>query len=325
MLNDIAHTPGNAVYNVSHPLTNKILTQLELEAGSLHNVIPFDLRIAQMWMEGSKGHYDSVVLTSNRVIEYPESSIGLFRSWWSAPDSARAMKDSQVLANYAATPMPSRFIDKEAAIIHGASVYDEINKGLALAVSDWCLHYSESEERTETSCEKSSFLENFMAQLLFREKSLPFDEVVVMRPANTSRSNEVWARRLCQSTNVRCGSVSAFNLESWQDGTRQGLEFTVDGAQSFRIKIVERQKDDFMDLCEAPITSSMFMLTNTYFSLKKELSILITADGKPLAPYTRFDGPHCMEFEVPSCFLKTKHTPTTTSPARARIHTHTNS
>ena len=50
------HLNGNAVYNTSHPLLRLILNQLKAEMDSIHNMIPFDLRIGQIWTEGLLGY-----------------------------------------------------------------------------------------------------------------------------------------------------------------------------------------------------------------------------------------------------------------------------
>jgi hypothetical protein len=51
----VHHINGNAVYNMSHPLTRLMFKQLIEEANSLLNMVPFDLRMGQMWMEGTLG------------------------------------------------------------------------------------------------------------------------------------------------------------------------------------------------------------------------------------------------------------------------------
>lgn len=42
---------GNAIYNISHPLTKLMLGQLEREAKQVYNTIPFDLRMGQVNMD----------------------------------------------------------------------------------------------------------------------------------------------------------------------------------------------------------------------------------------------------------------------------------
>lgn len=50
------HINGNAVYNTTNPLMRSIVSELEAESGTVFNAIPYDLRIAQMILEGSTGN-----------------------------------------------------------------------------------------------------------------------------------------------------------------------------------------------------------------------------------------------------------------------------
>ena len=47
------HTNGNAIYNTSHPLLERLVGQLEVEAPCPYNSIPYDYRMSQMWVEGT--------------------------------------------------------------------------------------------------------------------------------------------------------------------------------------------------------------------------------------------------------------------------------
>jgi hypothetical protein len=49
------HTNGNAIYNTSHPLLERLVGQLEIEAPCPYNSIPYDYRMSQMWVEGTLG------------------------------------------------------------------------------------------------------------------------------------------------------------------------------------------------------------------------------------------------------------------------------
>jgi len=44
------HTNGNAIYNTSHPLLERMTGQLEVEAPCPYNSIPYDYRMSQMWV-----------------------------------------------------------------------------------------------------------------------------------------------------------------------------------------------------------------------------------------------------------------------------------
>ena len=47
------HTNGNGIYNTSHPLLERLVGQLEVEAACPYNSIPYDFRMSQMWIEGT--------------------------------------------------------------------------------------------------------------------------------------------------------------------------------------------------------------------------------------------------------------------------------
>ena len=49
------HTNGNGIYNTSHPLLDRLVGQLEVEAPCPYNSIPYDYRMSQMWIEGTMG------------------------------------------------------------------------------------------------------------------------------------------------------------------------------------------------------------------------------------------------------------------------------
>ena len=44
---------GMPIYNTSHPLLERLVGQLEVEAPCPYNSIPYDYRMSQMWVEGT--------------------------------------------------------------------------------------------------------------------------------------------------------------------------------------------------------------------------------------------------------------------------------
>ena len=63
------HINGNAVYNISHPLMQLMLGQLEIEADQMYNFIPFDLRMGQMWTEGALGVVQNMLPSAGGNLE----------------------------------------------------------------------------------------------------------------------------------------------------------------------------------------------------------------------------------------------------------------
>jgi hypothetical protein len=93
------------------------------------------------------------------------------------------------------------------------------------------------------------FLEDFLESLLHDQH--PFTEIVVMRPENAIK-------------------------------VPQGLLMYLESTYGITVKFVEREYDDFMDWCEAPVNAEWFMYLNSYFAIRKYVDLLLTDDDKPL-------------------------------------------
>ena len=192
----INHINGNAVYNISHPLMQLMLGQLEVEADQMYNFIPFDLRMGQMWVEGSLGIVENMLPAMRNLenlvpnVTTPENNTGLFQLWWDqygyvgGPDgTGPSMQESRVIKNYAATNMLTKFLGPET-IIHGAAMFKRWGpeRPIALVVSDW----------------DEGFLDDFIEALDHEEH--PFHEVVVMRPKGAPR---ITHRQMARVAGVR--------------------------------------------------------------------------------------------------------------------------
>jgi hypothetical protein len=110
------HINGNAVYNQSEPLMDRLLQQLEKD---IHQHVPYDYMISQ-------------ILLSNQSLypidyQYSDGRLALYKG------------ESTVLGNYASTNMLSEFFGDEY-IVHGAKMFDSWNvtkNPIGLVVSDW--------------------------------------------------------------------------------------------------------------------------------------------------------------------------------------------
>jgi hypothetical protein len=51
----VNHLNGNAIYNLTHPFFNRVLAELEFEASTTANSIPYDYRISQIIEEVKTG------------------------------------------------------------------------------------------------------------------------------------------------------------------------------------------------------------------------------------------------------------------------------
>jgi len=167
----IDHTNGNAIYNTSHPLLDRLVGQLEVEAPCPYNSIPYDYRMSQMWIEGTMG----IVPTLSKQIMLNEEgenitlsdSTAMFKKWADRWAPEHPFKETQVIHNYAATNLIPRHLGPEY-IIHGAKLYSPWNPTkteITLVVMEW---------------------QNNRAKHLLRnldKKDHPFKEVVIMLPA----------------------------------------------------------------------------------------------------------------------------------------------
>ncbi|KAL7545725.1 LOW QUALITY PROTEIN: hypothetical protein ACHAWF_009073 [Thalassiosira exigua] len=139
------HTNGNAIYNTSHPLLERLL---EVEAPCPYNSIPYDYRMSQMWVEGTLGIVPE--LAPKIMLSEEGSNITLsdntpmFKKWadaWAAEDP---FKYTPVIHNYAATNLIPRHLGPDY-IINGDMLYSPWNPTkteVTLVVSEWLFDQS---------------------------------------------------------------------------------------------------------------------------------------------------------------------------------------
>jgi len=172
------HTNGNGIYNTSHPLLERLVGQLEVEAPCPYNSIPYDYRMSQMWVEGTLGivpklapkimlneEGDNITLSDNRK---------MFSKWaqkWQDEDPYRFTK---AIHNYAATNLIPRHLGPEY-IIHGAKLYspwDPSRTEITLVISEWFFDRSLNLIKSLDS------------------KDHPFSKVIIMVPSSASNSHD---------------------------------------------------------------------------------------------------------------------------------------
>ena len=164
------HTNGNAIYNTSHPLLERLVGQLEVEAPCPYNSIPYDYRMSQMWVEGTLGIVPElapkIMLNEEGENITLSNNIEMFKKWADIWDKEDPFKYTPVIHNYAATNLIPRHLGPEY-IIHGAKLYspwDPTKTEVTLVVSEWFFDRS------------LHLIKNL------DEKDHPFSEVVVMVP-----------------------------------------------------------------------------------------------------------------------------------------------
>jgi hypothetical protein len=272
------HINGNAIYNVSHPLMQLMLEQLSLEASGLWNMIPFDLRMGQMWLEGTLQVAEDMLPSSWNGTALAEGSTwgdntAKFEGWWKQHGmhyhsgggkmmTIPAMQESSLIKNYAATNMLKEYFEGTETITHGANMYNRWDHSahgkMTLVVSDWGSGEGELAKLLRSAAASDH----------------PFSELLVMTTNNPVGDS---------------GNATALNV-TWAELATKGVN----------VQLVDRQESrDFLDWCTAPVDTPWFMYTNSYHRLRRTIDVMATDSGKPLVPYIYADTPFCSEF--PSC------------------------
>jgi len=174
------HINGNAMYNLTHPLLLKILTQLREESVTPYNTVPYDYRISQMLVEGMLGVKPDLPGT---LVQNWEQETGMklkdnskrFDRWWNEYGSGKPVRESTVIANYASTNLLPRHLEEEkASLIHGAKHYlpwDRNTHEITLVVSDW----------------HDELAFNLLYQI--DSTSHPFSKLIILVPDNLSKQS----------------------------------------------------------------------------------------------------------------------------------------
>lgn len=128
----VNHINGNAVYNLSHPVFDRLLTVLESEADTVGNTIPFDYRIAQLVaeaLEGVQPDFEDYFVSHLGLPTPPRVDYSkLFPSDVGVEDAvANIVRETKLIGNYAGTNMMEVYLDPREAIIHGAKMHHPWN------------------------------------------------------------------------------------------------------------------------------------------------------------------------------------------------------
>mmetsp|Transcript_61832 Transcript_61832/g.170980 ORF Transcript_61832/g.170980 Transcript_61832/m.170980 type:complete len:224 (-) Transcript_61832:215-886(-) len=115
----VNHINGNAMYNLSHPLLEVIVRQLENEAGTVANSIPYDYRIAQMIEEVQTGMVPSFFADDRGI---PHRLPRHFIHSMSKFDLDALIRETSVIGNYASTHMVPSYLTQHEVVVHGANM-----------------------------------------------------------------------------------------------------------------------------------------------------------------------------------------------------------
>jgi hypothetical protein len=129
----VNHINGNAIYNLTHPLFNRLVTQLELESTTIANSIPYDYRISQIVEECQTSVKPSFPLSGSGVDPAPALSDKFFELSEQF-DLDDIIREVPVIGNYASTNMLTSYLDDRETVIHGAklrSFWDDSKVGVS--------------------------------------------------------------------------------------------------------------------------------------------------------------------------------------------------
>ena len=118
----VDHLNGNSVYNLSSPLLNVVVNELEEEKNSLYNAVSYDYRISQILTEATKSipskfPFPTLLRGVEETIALP-SKMNYYQSMWNKLGHDGFLAESNVLGNYGA--VKDRFEDiGTTPIVHG--------------------------------------------------------------------------------------------------------------------------------------------------------------------------------------------------------------
>ena len=286
------HLNGNAHYNMTHPLFLHLLSELNAEAGSHYSAIPYDYRISQMITEGRDGVSPEFPFPDMKDPDTGGSIIlaakgDKFRRWWdlygpsnslTSPDGISPMKESDVIANFAATDYLDEHLpagDTEGVVVHGKGGWRQWNHDdhdITLVISDW----------------DGQLLPSVIQSL--SEVHHPYTEVIVMRPPPEERPKPSLLQRVVR---LFGGSTDVKSVASHT------------GPNTINVKYVDRIHPDYMDLCSAPVRTNWFMVTNSYHALNPTgVDLMFThpssnaESSRPVIPYTPARSRYCSDYEA---------------------------
>jgi hypothetical protein len=118
------HINGNAFYNLKHPLLRAIVKQLEEEAHTAANSIPYDYRIAQMVDEVLTGEQPGFFAGDYSSSRLPDH----FTAFMEQFDLEQVIRETQLIGDYSSTNILSSQVRPQEVVIHGAHVMESWNR-----------------------------------------------------------------------------------------------------------------------------------------------------------------------------------------------------
>ena len=118
------HINGNGVYNVTDPMLLEMMSELEAEAKTIFNAVPFDLRLSQMMFEGASGKPCPFMFNSKKHnVILPDKSAKFVQLWEDHGGSSYGpVKESHVITNRGSHVYMPQDLD-EYILVHGKKIY----------------------------------------------------------------------------------------------------------------------------------------------------------------------------------------------------------
>ena len=262
----LEHKNGNAIYNITHPLTQHYVEELKEEKSTYFNSIAYDYRMSQMIVEGRDGTppefpFPEIIDASTGGSVVLPAKTAKFSSWWNQWGGPDAIQESEVIANWAATNYLPLHINDGSPIVHGKGAwlpFDDTHHQITLVVTDW----------------DEGFAESLLSAI--DSSDHPFSEILVVKsPSASAEYHSLW------------DTVSSL----WHSNA----------PTSIPVRFVDRKWPDFMDVCDAPVSTEFYMVTNSYHEVVENVDLMFSHDDppRPLITYTPANSKHCTDY--PAC------------------------
>jgi len=250
-------TTGNYIYNLSHPLLDAFASQLEVEAPSPYNSIPFDERLVQLLEEGKTGAVPEIAPKimldeEGTRIEIANNTAAL-KKWveeYTGPNEGWCQSNDTRywISPYKETPelisvIPSSVVQedlRDGSVIHAVKVYES-----------WIKKRKERPLTLVISSRNASRTEEILASL--DRKQHPFSKVKVMVD-HSSTTVPNFSRHT--------GIPTRFQRR------KEGWEYE------------ENFDRGLMDICEADVSTEWFVVMDTDLDIRDVSEIYVATPPK---------------------------------------------
>jgi len=259
------HINGNALYNVKHSLFKNLLTQLQLEGGTPYHAVPYDYRISQILVEGMLGVLPEI---PPYIVEKWSNETGLELECYT--EKFHGWWDTYGRNSNA--KQGSSIIRESQVIVNyaGTNLLPRHKESIQASLIHGAVYYTPWDSvQYNITLVVSEWYDEIVTNLLSQIDASyhPFSKIVLMVPHNMNPQG--------------IARLSSFQTH-------------VDIS-------IKKRKKDFMDICNVPVDTKYFMITNSYNIVAEHVDLLFTNDVKhlPVIPYIRADVSDCLNF--PAC------------------------